>query len=148
MKTINEILKLIKKDFEDSKIPYAKLSAYGGLCSCIRFLGGTKEILTKKEKEKIYDYLIKNRPKRVNKANSDPEQKYYWKPGAYQCRINWLNKHIKLTENKPIIKFNGGIGAILCNKCSVIIKQNLTKEEFKGKTDLLLCDKCKKTKTN
>jgi len=43
---------------------------------------------------------------------------------------------------KPIIKFNGGYGAILCNKCSVIIKAGLTLSEFNGKTDLLFCDKC------
>jgi len=43
---------------------------------------------------------------------------------------------------KPIIKFNGGRGAILCKSCSVIIKENLTKDEIEGKTDLLYCDKC------
>jgi hypothetical protein len=43
---------------------------------------------------------------------------------------------------KPIIKFNGGAGAILCHKCSRIIKENLTKEEIEGKTDLMYCDKC------
>jgi len=43
---------------------------------------------------------------------------------------------------KPIIKFNNGYGAILCNKCRVIIKDGLTKDEFDGKTDLIWCDKC------
>lgn len=43
---------------------------------------------------------------------------------------------------KPIIKFNGGRGAILCNMCKVIIKENLTWTEFRGKTDLLFCAKC------
>ena len=43
---------------------------------------------------------------------------------------------------KPIIKFNNGNGAILCNNCRKIIKQNLSKEEFEGKTDLLICDEC------
>jgi len=43
---------------------------------------------------------------------------------------------------KPIIKFNNGNGAILCNKCNKIIKQNLSEEEFQGKTDLLVCDEC------
>jgi len=43
---------------------------------------------------------------------------------------------------KPVIKFNGGRGAILCIKCSVIIKEDLTKEEANGETDLLLCDEC------
>jgi len=58
-----------------------------------------------------------------------------------------FNKHIKEIEKlgvKPIIKFNNGNGAILCNNCSVIIKENLTKEEFEGKTDLLFCNKCEK----
>ena len=40
---------------------------------------------------------------------------------------------------KPIHKFNGGIGATLCNTCSVIISTGLTKE--------LYCNNCKqKTK--
>lgn len=42
---------------------------------------------------------------------------------------------------KPIIKYNSGRGAILCNKCSVIIKENLNALEFKGRTPLLFCDK-------
>lgn len=46
-------------------------------------------------------------------------------------------------EIKPIIKFNGGRGAILCNNCSVIIKENLSRDEFAGKTDILFCEKCK-----
>jgi hypothetical protein len=44
---------------------------------------------------------------------------------------------------KPIIKFNNGDGAILCNNCGTIIKSGLTSDEIKGKTDLLLCNKCK-----
>ena len=43
---------------------------------------------------------------------------------------------------KPIIKFNSGAGAILCNSCSKIIKSNLTEDEFNGITTLLFCDKC------
>ena len=48
----------------------------------------------------------------------------------------------KLKGPKPIIKFNGGYGAILCNKCHIIIKSGLTQKEFSGKTDLVWCDKC------
>ena len=48
-----------------------------------------------------------------------------------------------IEEIKPIIKFNNGNGAILCNTCSVIVKANLTKDEFEGKTDILYCEKCK-----
>lgn len=36
---------------------------------------------------------------------------------------------------KPIHKYNGGVGATLCNKCSVIICTGLTKD--------LYCTKCK-----
>ena len=36
---------------------------------------------------------------------------------------------------KPIHKFNGGIGATLCNTCSLIISTGLTKE--------LYCNNCK-----
>lgn len=46
-------------------------------------------------------------------------------------------------EIKPIIKFNGAKGAILCNKCTVIIKTHLTKDEFRGKTNILYCESCK-----
>jgi len=44
---------------------------------------------------------------------------------------------------KPIIKFNGGRGALLCNKCRVIIKEDLTKDELEGNTPLTHCTKCK-----
>lgn len=42
----------------------------------------------------------------------------------------------------PIIKYNNGNGAILCNRCFVIVKAGLTKEEFEGKTDILFCENC------
>jgi len=45
---------------------------------------------------------------------------------------------------KPIIKFNGGYGAILCNRCRIIIKDNLTKKEMNGETTLLFCEPCLK----
>ena len=44
---------------------------------------------------------------------------------------------------KPLIKFNSGHGAILCKKCRIIIKENLTHEEWAGHTDLFFCDKCR-----
>lgn len=51
-------------------------------------------------------------------------------------------KKLKTNKVKPIIKFNGGAGAILCNKCRVIIKENLTLDEFMGKTNLIYCKNC------
>ena len=51
---------------------------------------------------------------------------------------------------KAIFKLNGGLGALLCSKCSVIIKtgKDFTKEEsLASKGELLLnsqfCEKCK-----
>ena len=43
---------------------------------------------------------------------------------------------------KPIVKFNSGRGAIMCNVCGKIIKQKLSFDEFRGKTDLLFCHEC------
>ena len=51
---------------------------------------------------------------------------------------------------KAIFKYNGGLGALLCSKCRVIIKtgKDFTEEEIKaikGKVDMppQYCDKCK-----
>lgn len=40
---------------------------------------------------------------------------------------------------RPIVKFNGGRGALLCNQCRVIIKEDLTAEELRAQTPLLYC---------
>jgi transcriptional regulator with XRE-family HTH domain len=48
---------------------------------------------------------------------------------------NHLGKRVKIViEDKPIHKFNGSLGATLCNKCSVIITTGLT--------DDLYCKEC------
>lgn len=51
---------------------------------------------------------------------------------------------------KSIFKFNGGLGAILCSKCSVIIKtgKDFTENEWKAfrgelKLESQFCNKCK-----
>ena len=44
---------------------------------------------------------------------------------------------------RPLLKYNNRNGAILCKKCRVIIKENLTKAEWRGITDLYYCDKCR-----
>lgn len=38
-------------------------------------------------------------------------------------------------------KFNNGQGAILCNNCRIILKQNLKKEDYENNTSLL-CKRC------
>jgi hypothetical protein len=43
---------------------------------------------------------------------------------------------------RPIIKFNGGRGAILCHKCRKIIKEDLSIKEFNGQSELLFCVDC------
>ncbi len=50
----------------------------------------------------------------------------------------------KSPKVKPIIKFNNGRGAIICNECRVIIKENLSRDEIQGKTDLLYCQTCER----
>jgi hypothetical protein len=42
---------------------------------------------------------------------------------------------------KPLFKFNGGYGAILCHRCRIIIKGGVT-EETTETSNLLYCDKC------
>lgn len=42
----------------------------------------------------------------------------------------------------PIIKFNGGRGAILCHKCGKIIKENLKLSEIKRRVENLFCVEC------
>lgn len=53
---------------------------------------------------------------------------------------------------KAIFKFNGGLGALLCSKCRVIIKtgKDFTDDEWKcirGEIELpkQYCEKCKQT---
>ena len=53
-----------------------------------------------------------------------------------------LHKPLTNKKLKPIIKFNSGRGAILCNKCYKIIKEDITKEEFKGHVENLFCLEC------
>lgn len=55
------------------------------------------------------------------------------------CTYNNKCTYPECTYPKPIIKFNGGIGAILCNECSVIIKTGLSDREFNGRAHLLFC---------
>ena len=57
-----------------------------------------------------------------------------------------MKKRMNVIVFNPIIKYNNGRGAKLCNKCRIIIKENLTTNELKGKTDLLLCKECKTKK--
>lgn len=57
--------------------------------------------------------------------------------GYFMYWLIWVDK---LTRS---IKFNNGIGAILCSSCSVIIKENLNKKEFKDASTIpVFCDEC------
>jgi DNA-directed RNA polymerase beta' subunit len=45
---------------------------------------------------------------------------------------------------RPIIKFNGGRGAIICHKCRKIIKENIRFKEWFGNAEELFCAECAK----
>lgn len=63
--------------------------------------------------------------------------------GDLEGFLKILNKSLREYVYKPIIKFNSGMGAILCNDCGCIAKSGLTKQECEGDTDILFCDDCK-----
>jgi hypothetical protein len=59
--------------------------------------------------------------------------------------INWaLLSYDPLTRKKlkPIFKFNGGKGVVLCRNCGTIIKENISQKDAKNSTDLLFCRSC------
>ena len=63
--------------------------------------------------------------------------RYIANPCYYQSYSSFGKKDCDYyIRAKPIRKFNDGMGAVLCNHCSVIIQTG-----FKGKR--LLCDECK-----
>jgi hypothetical protein len=55
---------------------------------------------------------------------------------------NLLYNPLTNKKLRPIIKFNGGRGAILCHKCRKIIKENLTTNEINGLVENLFCLDC------
>lgn len=62
----------------------------------------------------------------------------------------FLQSYFKTMDEKAMFVFNGGLGALLCSKCRVIIKTgiNFTEEEIKaikGKINMppQYCNKCK-----
>ena len=65
--------------------------------------------------------------------------------------VNSTHRELYLQENKAIIKYNSGLGALLCSKCRVIIKtgKDFTEEEHKfaireiEHLNPLYCEKCK-----
>jgi len=59
-----------------------------------------------------------------------------------------VEKQILPNKLKPIVKFNNGDGALLCNLCYIIIKTPLDKKEWDKKTSLVLCPKCIKYVVN
>lgn len=56
------------------------------------------------------------------------------------CRWNDKCTFPECSHPMPILKFNGGAGALLCNECRVIVREKLTKEEFE-RPYILFCEK-------
>ena len=44
---------------------------------------------------------------------------------------------------RPNLKFNSGMGAILCNSCGSMYRCGLTHQEFRGIVSSIYCDDCK-----
>lgn len=71
-------------------------------------------------------------------------------PGISVSTSNTTTNIENIEDEKAIIKFNNGRGAILCSNCRVIIKtfKDLSKEETKarelGELKAQYCEKCKK----
>lgn len=99
---INTLLKLLLKAFIDS-LAVNKVNNYKSICNAIYALRDIDSI-TIPEKYIIREYMYSNRPIKQyydysdNKV-SDITQFWYMKLHS-QHRINWLKKHIKLTNNE------------------------------------------------
>lgn len=53
-------------------------------------------------------------------------------------RLQMMDLEVSPAGSEAIIKFNSGVGALLCNKCSTIISTG-----FEHEDKIHLCDKCK-----
>jgi len=54
---------------------------------------------------------------------------------SYIDKSGYYQEFLKMKKVKPIHKFNGGIGATLCNNCGRMISEGMIEE--------LYCDNCK-----
>lgn len=105
MKTIHEILKEVKKEFNKDKTIYGELHI--GLCSAVMALHYC-DFFTDEEYILFSDYLERN-TKRIRifydfEGIKVVERKFLWKPYIRVYRNNWLNKHIKLTSQESGVK--------------------------------------------
>ena len=83
MKSIHELLIIVKYYFND----YFET----GLCAIVTSLWHDK-IITRDEAILLNNYILANRP-----WNSEGLL-YFWDMGDIPLRLEWLDKHIKLTE--------------------------------------------------
>ena len=96
MKTINEILVLVKKELlNDRDKNKPKEFIQGGLCYFADNME-YRNIITEKENELFFDYLYKHRP--PNKRS------WFWQPYLIRPRLSWLTRHINLTSNNSKVK--------------------------------------------
>lgn len=92
------------------------------------------DIVYCKVKGNIYTHIVKAKnDKRGVLIGNNHGNTNGWTKNVYGKVIEVLAMDIK-----PIHKFNGGIGATLCNNCSIIICEKLT--------DDLYCKKCQPKK--
>ena len=98
MKTIHEILKLVHKEYEANKDNITGCNHYAGLCG-VGYTINMRGIISYAEVGEFDKYLFENRPQRLrNLSDVDLVDQYYWELHICRYRIQWLNKHIKLTK--------------------------------------------------
>lgn len=93
-RSINELLKIVRTELIDRRLlPNSKHFDGTGLCNILKELEYLNEI-TIDEYHILLFYLINNKPPIFY-------NEYYWyEPGLFQPRYDWLNTHIKLTSNE------------------------------------------------
>lgn len=89
-KTINELLKLVKDELETGRINEIECR-YSGLCAVVSHMC-IDSVTNYIETQLLIEYFRKNLPEERNINN------FCWIPHLIAPRVEWLERHIELTE--------------------------------------------------
>jgi len=93
MKTIHEIIALVKEYYVEKGISYG----CGGLCDVADYLY-RKDIISLREESNFTDYLYNHKP--INLFNRLSYTGYFWNRKSTGGRKRWLNRHYRKTLRK------------------------------------------------